>query len=473
MLCYILIAALVGTAQCGVVKRNVPKEDEITNLPGLKKMPENFKMYSGYLNTTNQQHMHYWFNEQNEENKSYDRLIIWFNGGPGCSSLDGLFVENGPVMFDKHGSVVENPYSWNILAATLYIEMPVNVGFSYSDLPDEKIHINDSSVAADTYVALKDFFNKFPDYKKSKIYITGESYAGVYIPMLALSIIEGDAEWMKGNLKGLLIGNGLLNEDLNDASLIYFAYYHNLIGKALWDELLENCCKDDKSDICMFHSGLGEYEQCLMPVSRVRHKIYNEGLNFYNLYQDCENSVEQPKHQDSSNNTYEMEYTQEDEQPEEQEELVPTCQNGTLITNYLNRANVKEALHVKDKTWSICNQKVITTYGREQSDMSDEIQKIITEGNNDIRIVLYYGDVDLACNALGGEWFFDRLEYPLTQRRRIWKVENEAGIQVAGYYKEKHRIQFVTFKGAGHMVPTDKPFEMMEMLKRYFNEKPY
>ena len=81
-------------------------------------------------------------------------------------------------------------------------------------------------VADDNFVALKDFFSKFPEYKKNDFYVTGESYGGIYVPTLSVRVITD----MSINFKGMAIGNGITNFDMNDDSLLYFAYYHGLIG---------------------------------------------------------------------------------------------------------------------------------------------------------------------------------------------------------------------------------------------------
>jgi len=64
------------------------------------------------------------------ESDSRVPLIIWLNGGPGSSSLFGAFTENGPIRILKNKtSYFQNP--WNLLGHTLYIDQPLNVGFSY------------------------------------------------------------------------------------------------------------------------------------------------------------------------------------------------------------------------------------------------------------------------------------------------------------------------------------------------------
>ena len=88
-----------------------------------------FKLYGGYLNLTNTKAFHYLFLES-QKNPATDPLIVWLNGGPGCSSLLGAFYENGPFLFktDSDGfQDVMNKYAWNKYANVLYLESPGGV----------------------------------------------------------------------------------------------------------------------------------------------------------------------------------------------------------------------------------------------------------------------------------------------------------------------------------------------------------
>merc|ERR1719295_1540581 len=150
-----LSCALVGLLG---LASSAPSEDLISDLPGLT-WPINYKQYSGYLDLSNGHHLHYWFVEsQNDPSK--DPVLLWLNGGPGCSSMDGLFYEHGPFHIyntDEQPNLYNNERNaWNNHASVLYLEAPICVGYSYAD--DGHCVMNDNTTAHDNYQALLQFF---------------------------------------------------------------------------------------------------------------------------------------------------------------------------------------------------------------------------------------------------------------------------------------------------------------------------
>merc|ERR1712198_709951 len=149
-----------------------PFKNLILNLPGLtEKAP--FRSFSGYLQSTGTRHLFYWFVESQNDPKN-DPLVLWFNGGPGCSSMEGMLHEHGPYQIQPDGETIKlNPYSWNKVANVLYIEAPAGVGYSFS--MDEDYTTGDHETATANYAAVKDFFRQFPEFAKHEFYISGES----------------------------------------------------------------------------------------------------------------------------------------------------------------------------------------------------------------------------------------------------------------------------------------------------------
>jgi carboxypeptidase C (cathepsin A) len=155
----ILLAVLAILAIA--VQADVPG-DLITNLPGLPGGTTPTKQYSGWLQLSADKFFHYWF-VYSANNPATDPVTLWLNGGPGCSSLDGFFYENGPFKFtgatDGTGLPIlyNNPNSWHTVSNMLYLESPTGVGFSYSNNPND-YSMNDNQTAADNWKALTVFF---------------------------------------------------------------------------------------------------------------------------------------------------------------------------------------------------------------------------------------------------------------------------------------------------------------------------
>ena len=122
----------------------------------------------------------------------------------------GMLMENGPFVFVTNTTTIKlNDFAWNKKANVLYLESPGGVGFSKS-FRNNNFTYTDPTTTEDNYKALTDFFRKFPNLKKNDFYISGESYAGIYVPYLANEILEKNKlpnTEVKINLKGILVGN--------------------------------------------------------------------------------------------------------------------------------------------------------------------------------------------------------------------------------------------------------------------------
>ncbi|KAI0820727.1 alpha/beta-hydrolase [Trametes gibbosa] len=118
---------------------------------------------------------------------SLDDLIFWTNGGPGCSSLEGLLQENGPFQWSwGQAHPTQNEFSWTNLSSILFVEQPVGTGFSQGK-PDVA---NEDDVAAEVVGFLQQFLEVFKELQGKKLYVTGESYAGMYVPYITNYIFD-------------------------------------------------------------------------------------------------------------------------------------------------------------------------------------------------------------------------------------------------------------------------------------------
>ncbi|KAK3581008.1 hypothetical protein CHS0354_013902 [Potamilus streckersoni] len=371
-----------------------PIEDEITALPGLNKQPY-WKQYSGFLNATGTKMLHYWFLES-ANNPQTDPLVLWMNGGPGCSSDLGLLSEHGPFVISSDGmTVTYNNYSWNKVANMLYLEAPAGVGFSYAF--DKNYTTDDDLTSLDNYAALKNFFIKFPEFLSNDFYITGESYGGIYVPTLSSRVLDDQAI----NFKGFAVGNGLSDDELNDDSLLYFGYYHGLVGESLWNQMIQTCCAGN-STRCTFYRNSLNNTSCQQQLSKAFSLISYSGLNEYNLYAECQGQPSEgfffnQKTQMFYHSLFGWKFTKEPQMQKKMKALkelmkvtkvgvTPPCLNYDNIIKYMNSSEVRRALHIPDsvQAWDVCSGDVHNTYQTLYHNVTDQYLRILNAKVTDI-----------------------------------------------------------------------------------------
>ncbi|KAM4622617.1 lysosomal protective protein-like isoform 2-T2 [Discoglossus pictus] len=437
-----------------------PSEDEIQHLPGLHNQPS-FRHYSGYLHVEGGKHLHYWFVESQKDPRS-SPVILWLNGGPGCSSLDGLLTEHGPYLVQSDGSTLEyNPYSWNKITNVIYLESPVGVGFSYSD--DNNYVTNDTEVTQVNYLALKEFFSLFSEFRENDFYIMGESYGGIYVPTLAVKVSQDPSI----NLKGIAVGNGISSYDMDFNSELYFLYYHGIMDTELFLKLQSCCLKDRNCD-------LDKYTSLTCWFSLLKAKRSSRGLNMYNIYKSCaQETTENIREKDDHITMYKSGFLYRDFDSHFREKLkggMP-CIDSTAATTYLNTPKVRLSLHITSKAspWELCNDNVFRKYGREVSSVEKQYLELLKKK---FRILNYSGDVDMACNFMGNDWFVDSLNLELQDSHRPWFYHEGDQEQIGGFVRQFTNLTILTIKGAGHMAPADKPDAVYAMFSRFIQNKP-
>ncbi|CAM2706302.1 unnamed protein product [Rotaria socialis] len=187
--------------------------DQARNLSRVNLQPDySYPSYSGYLtvNKTLQSNLFFWFFPAQSGNASAP-VVVWLQGGPGASSLFGLFAEQGPIMVDKEKKLHPSATTWNMKYHLLYIDQPVGTGYSFTKSEDGYV-TNEDEVARDLYAMLTQFFQIYYEYAASPFYVTGESYGGKYVPAIVYKIhVENPQAKIKINLKGMAIGDGLID----------------------------------------------------------------------------------------------------------------------------------------------------------------------------------------------------------------------------------------------------------------------
>ncbi|PKI45093.1 hypothetical protein CRG98_034477 [Punica granatum] len=235
---------------CVTAVRAAPAGSLITNLPGFEgRLPS--QHHAGYVSIngkpTGKKNLFYYF-VASQRNPSKDPVVLWLNGGPGCSSFDGFVYEHGPFNFQPGNSggsfpiLQLNPYSWSKVSNIIYLDSPCGVGLSYSDNPSNYV-TGDIQTTSDTHAFLLKWFELYPEFQANPFYISGESYAGVYVPMLASEVIkaiEGNQQ-PSINFKGYLVGNGIADDVFDGNGLVPFAFGMGLISIDIFADCQATC----------------------------------------------------------------------------------------------------------------------------------------------------------------------------------------------------------------------------------------
>lgn len=243
-LCLLAVSSIIATSSAA------PLGDLIEELPLYGRPPT--PQFSGYLDATQGCDLatngpvcklHYWLALADGPHVMDKPVVLWLNGGPGSSSVLGYLQEVGPLLMNATGGLMDNPWAWTKLVNLLILEAPMGVGFSYCSrqVEGQLCQNTDRYTARASRAALVDFFqNKFPEFKNNDFYITGESYAGVYIPTLAKEILEQSP---LQNLKGIAVGDPCTDNDAQADSMdpLWYANKYGLMDEEVYDVLWESC----------------------------------------------------------------------------------------------------------------------------------------------------------------------------------------------------------------------------------------
>ncbi|KAG5364639.1 Carboxypeptidase Y [Yarrowia sp. E02] len=399
------------------------------------------QQYTGYL-TANEtgEHFFYWTVESRND-PATDPVILWLQGGPGCSSMTGLLYENGPSFIDNATlTPVHNPYSWNNNATVIYLDQPVDSGFSWGKTND-----TDTSAkgAKEVYAFLELFFERFPQYPKT-LHVAGESYAGHYIPSVGAEILRHPERSF--DLKSVVIGNGLV-----DVLQQYKEYKPMFCGGggvpavvgpdvcahlddtlAECDKLIHTCYNDVNSENCAPVGG----DAC----AYLTLPFYNETLNInpYDITKKCEPALDNG------------------------------CYNASDgMTRWLELPEVLTAIGA-EHAWNGCSDTVSELYYSTGDPFRPAQRDVTFMLERGLPVLIYAGAHDIICNWLGQRAWTDALPWYGHFKFRLkklkpWRVDGK----VAGAVKSYRGFTFLRIEDAGHMVPHDQPKPALEMINRW------
>ncbi|KAK0421992.1 hypothetical protein QR680_007305 [Steinernema hermaphroditum] len=444
----LLAAALLGAN--ADFKVNSAADDLVKDIPGLHYDP-GFKTYSGYLDAgkddqKNQGYMHYMLTES-KSNPAKDPIILWLQGGPGCSGFSGAFEENGPFYMNKDGATIyENIYSWNVKANVLFFESPIGVGYSFMEGKPNYTRAHDDQTLAQNYNSLNSFFKKFTQYQNQTFFIAGESYGGIYLPMLGDKLMSGiiKKDFVNPNFAGIAIGNGYMDIVMLQNSLVLWSFYHGRISLDMDQYNYYEDCYTYQS--IAFKGSTGRFHQGKRESLLASSKRYHNTATVINY-----NSTD-----------FEFGYP---------------CWQETAVATYFNRPEVQKAFHVepaKLASFSDCNQAIYNKYNVTYTttrpffdNMMKNVDQLTKISQKKFRILVYNGDVDTVCNFIGDAKFIRTLaiDHKLSESTRLpWFFRKKTGGFVQSYTSSSIAIDVLTVKGAGHMVPMDRPGPALQMI---------
>ncbi|GMH22300.1 hypothetical protein Nepgr_024143 [Nepenthes gracilis] len=392
--------------------------------------------------------------EDDRPNSQVSVLHFGCTNGPGCSSIGGgAFTELGPFYPTGDGrGLRRNKMSWNRASNLLFVESPAGVGWSYSNTTSDYT-TGDARTANDMRNFMLEWYKKFPEFKSRDLFLSGESYAGHYIPQLAVLILEFNAhsEGFKFNIKGVAIGNPLLKLDRDVPAGYEYFWSHGMISDEIGLIIMNECNFKDYT----FTSRHNESDSCNNSLNEAGIAI-GTYINTYDVILDaCYPSI----------------VLQELRLREVATKIsvgVDVCMTYERQF-YFNLPEVQKALHANRTnlpySWSMCS--VVLNYSDTDGNINilPLLKKII---QSDIPVWVFSGDQDSVVPLLGSRTLIRELAHDLSFKITVpygaWFHKHQVGGWAIEY---GNRLTFATVRGAAHMVPYSQPSRALHLFSSF------
>ncbi|KAJ3499072.1 hypothetical protein NLG97_g636 [Lecanicillium saksenae] len=437
------------------------------------------RQWTGTVDVSNDRRLFYWFAESRSD-PSKDPVILWMNGGPGGSSLIGLFSELGPCLLEVNATKpVPNPWAWNNNASVIFLDQPAGTGFS-SVAEGGRAPSSDKDSAIDFQSFLNIFFRDvFPEKAKLPLYIAGESYAGHFTSTYTKHIQDArasnskDAFW--GKIAGLINVNAVL-----DWTAVGIGAYELLCSDYRGRDFLdpEECDHMRLSIPELVRLG----EECRQ--SSTHYGCVGSSLfwaeNFDAIYRKRIDSGER--------NNYDSKHARAERYDAKLMHLhavnLPCVgENGFCedmshgnFTAYLNQGHVKRAIGIDESMTFLALDPTVTglyefdTTQSRTNFLESVMDPLVGSKSEDIRLLVLNGNEDYIVNTPGQKWQYENLFWSGYADYRIkeWR-DLPDDITATGFWKgtDDGRLVFVGVDGAGHGVPGYLPEASYRILQRW------
>ncbi|KAK9740011.1 hypothetical protein RND81_03G004300 [Saponaria officinalis] len=449
---FLFIILSLSTLSQSLTQSNIVK-----TLPGYPgDLP--FTLETGYVGVGESEkvQLFYYFIESEGYVES-DPLILWLTGGPGCSALSGLFFEIGPIAFNLTSSDAEsgthklqdNPYSWTKVASIIFLDSPVGTGFSYATT-SEAYNTSDTLQSAHTNDFLREWLIKHPKFINSRLYVAGDSYAGMIVPIVVQDILQGNEIGLtpRLNLKGYVLGNPVADVYKSNKAKYKYAHTISLLSDELYKSALISC----NGEFLFYVDAMNT--KCSKNVEAIKQDISTIS-EAHVLEHRCLYVSPKPIKKQMSMLA----------KPE-----FCRAQHYMFLYSWANDEQVREALHIKEGSigyWNRCNKSLAYEYT-----IFNSFDYHLNNSRHSLQVLIYSGDQDISVPYMSTLEWINELNIPISEEWRPWFVDG----QVAGYATEftrlPYRIVHSTIKGGGHTAPEYKPRECLAMLDRWLSLSP-
>nr|POE86358.1 serine carboxypeptidase-like 18 [Quercus suber] len=430
----------------------------VTSLPGYSgDLP--FTLETGYIGVgDNETVQTFYYFIESQRSPTRDPVMLWMTGGPGCSSIAGFMFESGPITFklgDYNGSLPtlkDNPWAWTQSLNIIYMDGPVGAGFSYSESLDG-YYLDDYEFAAQTHEFLRKWLELHPQFLENQIYIGGDSYSGIPIPMIVQNIVIANEAGTLPliNLSGYVLGNPVTDSYTDTNARITYAHRLSLISDALY-ESAKNSCDSNYVNIDPINY------QCVSDVAAI--DALTSDINLVQILEPyCSNAIPKPNEDVESVRRFLSKVSSPSS--------THWCRsyNHMLCYVWANEKSVQKALGIRPGTkhfWQYCNTTLAYT-----KSVTNVVSYHRNLTNADMRLLVYSGDHDMSIPHIGTQQWISSLGLTTDESWRVWSVDG----QTAGYTKKlidsTFTLNYVTVKGAGHFAAEYMVKECAAMIDRW------